>query len=110
MRVFWLIALAACAKGGTGPVGDDGVDAPSNATCGEPGLLPCEAIHVAPTGVDTNNGKADSPMKTLTAALSRASVPNPPLAVFVQAGTYRESIAMKQGVDVYGGFGTDWKR
>src|SRR5262245_48129803 len=108
MRVMLLIALAfvGCAKGGAGL---PDVDAPPGGG-DECGGLPCEALHVAPTGIDSNNGSPDSPMKTLTAALSRASIPNPPLAVFVQAGTYRETITMKPGVSVYGGFDASWAR
>ncbi len=107
-----IVLVAGCASGGTPGVDVDGSVTPSDgpASCGEPGLLPCIAIHVSKTGLDTNNGAEDSPMKTISAAITRAATVAPVLPVFIQAGIYDEIITMRAGVDLYGGFDTSWAR
>ncbi len=106
-----MAALCGCASGGhpdaTVDAGDPADAAP---TCGEPGLLPCTAIHVATSGNDSFNGSESSPMRSINAAIARAAGMAPPLPVFVRAGTYNEVVVMTDGVDVYGGFDETWAR
>ncbi|MDB4955032.1 MAG: virulence associated protein [Myxococcales bacterium] len=106
------VALAACARGSSGAdidaTGGGGTDgAPVDSSCG---ALPCTGIYVAQTGNDQATGTQAMPLKTIHAAVVKAALSTPPLAVFVQAGTYPEAVAMKAGVSVYGGFDTTWKR
>ncbi len=113
MRVAWFClaaATAACAHGnGDNPdAGADArfvtIDAPS---CND---LPCDAIYVSPAGNDSSAGTKETPVKTINVGITKAAGWNPPLAVFVQAGTYNEQVAMKVGVPVYGGFDETWTR
>ncbi|MBA3459618.1 MAG: hypothetical protein H0T46_06640, partial [Deltaproteobacteria bacterium] len=72
------------------------------------GALPCDAIHVSRSGNDTAAGTKTAPMKSINAAITKASTAVPPLAVFVHSGVYPESFTMKSGVSVYGGFDDAW--
>src|SRR5512141_2173194 len=111
-RALFLAALAACAHGSTGAAVDAHDGSGSNTTPDAPTCngLPCTAIYVAPTGNDSADGSMATPVKTITAGIAKASAASPKAAVFVQAGTYAEAVAMKPGVGVYGGFDTSWTR
>lgn len=110
MRLGILVALSvsACASGNTAaPDTGAPVDAyvmPDSAC----GALPCDAIYVARTGSDTAAGDKAAPLKTIAAAITKASASTPAVAVFVKGGVYPEAIAMKAGVSVYGGFDDAW--
>lgn len=116
MRWLAVIAFAGCASGGAPASpdadvgGKDGPPRPDAATCGEGELLPCNAVYVAPFGADTNVGDDRAPLKTIGAAIEKASAQEPPAAVIVQAGRYAEQIVMAPGVDVLGGFDETWTR
>ena len=111
--LFGLLALAACAHGKSGDdngTTDGGADAPaatqdSDDSCGG---LPCDAIYVAPTGADTATGTRADPVKTIGAGITKAAMRMPAVGVYVQTGEYDETVAMKAGVDVFGGFDTAW--
>jgi len=49
---------------------------------------PPPTLYVATTGVDTNPGTKELPLKTIAAALAKAQVDN---SIFVRAGTYRQT-------------------
>ena len=49
---------------------------------------PPPSLYVATTGIDTNPGTKDLPLRTLAAALSKAQVDN---TIFVRRGTYRQT-------------------
>src|SRR3954468_8987882 len=107
-----LVALVACAhgKGGDGTV-DGGADAPaptqdSDDSCAG---LPCDAVYVAPTGADTATGTRADPVKTINAGIAKAVLRTPAVGVYVQTGEYDETVAMKAGVDVFGGFDNAWQ-
>ena len=112
MRVAWfcLAAATACAHGSSDnadPAADARlvtIDAPS---CDG---LPCDAIYVSRAGNDAAAGTRETPLQSINAAITMASGWNPPMAVFVQSGTYNEQVAMKVGVPVYGGFDETWTR
>ncbi|MBV8760880.1 MAG: hypothetical protein JO257_26535, partial [Deltaproteobacteria bacterium] len=105
-----LLALVACAHGNEG----NGTDAaPADAPAGQDsdntcGGLPCEAIYVAPNGKDTATGTRSDPLKTIGAGITKASMHVPAVGVYVQVGDYSEQVAMKAGVDVFGGYDTSW--
>lgn len=83
-------------------------------------LLACSAafaaiIRVSPTGNDSNDGSTWTlAKKTVQAAINSAAAED---EIWVEAGTYVESISMKDGVGLYGGFAgseternqRDWK-
>jgi hypothetical protein len=112
MRTAALVAisLVACAHGRDGDAPDASVE--PDAAIVIPGTscdgLPCDALYVAPTGDDAAVGSKAAPMKTITAAITLAEIRH--FAVFVQAGTYEEAVAMHAGVSVYGGFDATWTR
>src|SRR5690606_5575084 len=107
MRSLGLAAavLAACASGKSESVdaGDPITDAapPIDSACG---ALPCDAIYVERSGVDSAPGTRAAPMKTISAAIAKAAGMATPHAVFVKSGVYPEPVTMMAGVDVYGGF------
>ena len=111
MRLGLLVALSVfgCASGNSGSpdTGGGPIDAyvMPDSGCG---ALPCDAIYVARSGNDTAAGTKMAPMKSIAAAITRASASMPPLAVFVKSGVYPEPITMKVGVSVYGGFDDAW--
>src|SRR5262245_49007930 len=118
MRRFLALALlGACAHGGgvgadvdaSGGNQDGTVLPPPDSGCGE---LPCEndVIYVAKGGLDLNDGTKASPLLTISAGVNMAAQSNPPKAVFVGAGVFDESLTMKPGLQVYGGFSPDWTR
>jgi hypothetical protein len=72
--------------------------------------LPCAAVYVAPGGDDANAGTKDAPLRSIAGAISRASKQSPRPAVFVQTGTFVETIEMQAAVSIYGGFGATWAR
>src|ERR1700733_13661721 len=112
LGLVWL-ALVACAHGNeTFDAGNGGGDgemgpAPVDAECG---TLPCVAVYVAGSGNDASTGTRTMPLKTIAAGIAMAAQVNPPLDVYVQAGTYAETLQMKSGVTIYGGFDTTWTR
>ena len=55
------------------------------------GLTPQKYIWVSPTGSDTNSGSEASPLKTIQAAVDKASAGT---AIMVTAGVYRESVEL----------------
>ena len=79
----------------------DGVDGDASAS-----------IFVATTGADTNVGTRQSPKRTIGAAIVAADAASPKKAVLVATGTYAESVTMRGGVSVYGGYdaNTNWSR
>src|ERR1041385_6413234 len=105
--LLWL-AAAACASGGNG-TSDASVDSSiytiDAPTCGN---LPCNAIYVSRAGNDASPGSKMAPMKTLDAAMAKAMMTVPPLAVFVAAGSYPEQVHMRAGIALYGGFDETW--
>ncbi len=61
-----------------------------------------KVIRVAPNGTDDNDGLSwDHAKATISAALATSQYGD---QVWVMSGTYRENIALKQGVGLYGGF------
>jgi hypothetical protein len=111
MRVLRYGALAfaaACASGGTATPDAAMMAVTQDAPfCGD---LPCDGIHVAPTGTDSAAGTKDAPLASISAGIAKASQSSPPLAVFVRAGVYTELVTMRSGVSVYGGFDMSWMR
>ncbi len=111
MRLGMLVALSVfgCASGNTASPDSGGgsIDAyvMPDSGCG---ALPCDAIYVTRSGSDSAAGTKMAPMKTISAAITKASASMPPLAVFVKSGVYPEPITMKAGVSVYGGFDDAW--
>src|SRR5262245_30832050 len=111
MRVAWMcLAAAACAHGNSGEP-DAAIDAKivtiDAQSCNN---LPCEAFYVSPSGNDSAAGTKETPLKTINAAIVKATGWSPPKAVFVQAGTYSDPVAMKAAVSVFGGFDETWTR
>jgi Ca2+-binding RTX toxin-like protein len=53
---------------------------------------PTRYIWVSPTGSNSNSGSQGSPLKTIQAAVDRAT---PGTAIMVKAGTYRENVQLK---------------
>ena len=108
LGILFALSISACASGNTAaPDTSAPLDAyvmPDSAC----GVLPCEAIYVSRTGSDVAAGDKGTPLKTIGAAITKASASTPPRAVFVKAGVYPEAFAMKAGVGVYGGFDDAW--
>jgi len=104
--VIIAVALAAgCSHGNN----HDAVDAAPDTVVDPCAGLPCPAIYVASGGDDAAAGTRDAPARTIGAGVAKAA--NGSLAaVFVQAGSYAEAIAMRSGVTIYGGFDASWNR
>ena len=65
-------------------------------------VLPENIIFVSPLGNDANDGKSwDKAMKSITTAIHVAPTGG---QVWVEEGTYQETVVMKNGMNVYGGF------
>jgi len=104
------VVLVGCAHG---KPNNDGVDAAPDTPvvvdsgCG---MLPCQAIYVAPSGSDTAAGTKDAPVQTISAGITKAAAAVPAEAVVVQAGSYAETLVVPSGVMIYGGFDASWSR
>jgi hypothetical protein len=70
------------------------------------------AIFVAPTGNDANPGTRGAPKRTITAAILAADAESPKKSVYISQGTYAETITLRAGVSLYGGYNalTNWSR
>lgn len=65
----------------------------------------CGPVFVAPTGTDWAAGTIEQPMRTISAAILRASRMTPVRDVYVSSnGTYNENLWVISGVNVYGGY------
>jgi hypothetical protein len=107
---LWLAVLAACAHGKDAGTVDAGEDAPastqdSDTSCGG---LQCDAVYVSKTGNDSAQGTRADPLKTINAGIAKASARMPAVPVYVGSGEYDETVTMKAGVDVWGGYDASW--
>jgi hypothetical protein len=64
--------------------------------------LVADAFFVSTQGLDTNPGTADQPFLTITKGISAAAADPLKRTVLVAEGTYSESIALADGVSVFG--------
>lgn len=71
---------------------------------------PAESVFVAPSGDDSNPGTRTAPKETVTDGLRTAFADPDKRAVLVQGGVYEETLYLKDGVDVIGGYDEDWER
>jgi hypothetical protein len=116
--VLALVALGvACAAGNAGSVGgwtDGGTSAQAEAGTIEDagGASPTGAppIYVATTGSDTAAGTSPTtPVQTIQAGLDLAAAcPGAPCVVLVAAGTYPQSLQLRDGVSLYGQYAPDF--
>ncbi|MBN8614261.1 MAG: hypothetical protein J0L92_26920, partial [Deltaproteobacteria bacterium] len=71
-----------------------------------------QSLYVAPDGDDAGPGSPTRPMRTIEAAIARASdsilTAMPRTHVFVASGTYTESVRLRDGVHVHGGYRRDF--
>ena len=81
----------------------DGVDQNCDGVDGEVG----NAVFVAKNGDDGDGGTIDAPMLTVNAAVDKALATNR-RDVYVATGVYSESVVLKDGVGLYGGFSSDF--
>jgi hypothetical protein len=110
---LWLAVLSACAHGNSGTVdaaggSDDASTVPTQDSDTSCGGLPCDAIYVSKSGNDSGAGNRAEPLKTINAGIAKAATREPPVAVYVGAGEYDETVTMKAGIDVYGGYDASW--
>lgn len=72
----------------------------------------CGPIFVATTGLDSNPGTIDAPMRTLNAAILAAKLHSPVRDVYVGAGMFSGRVLLAEGVNIYGGFdpANNWSR
>jgi hypothetical protein len=82
----------------------DGIDQNCDGVDGEKG----NAVFVAKNGDDSASGYVDSPLLTINAAVDKALATNR-RDVYVATGVYAESVVLKDGVGLYGGFSSDFK-
>ena len=66
------------------------------------------AVFVSGVGSNDNPGTRARPKRTLSAAVDTAKAQGK--AVYATFGEYNERLNVADGVGVYGGYGTDWKR
>ena len=70
-----------------------------------------QAVFVAPSGNDVNPGTRALPKRTLAAANALADAATPKKDVYAAAGSYAETLVVRDGVGVYGAYsGADWSR
>jgi hypothetical protein len=62
------------------------------------------AVFVSPFGDDGNDGTMAHPKKTIGAALAAATVGSPPKDIYLDRGTYNETVTMVPDVNIYGGY------
>lgn len=67
------------------------------------------AIFVSPVGDDANAGTRSAPKETLRAALDTAAAQGKDVYA-TQGNNYRERLVMRNGVGLYGGYDTAWRR
>jgi hypothetical protein len=67
------------------------------------------ALFVAKNGDDGNSGAIDQPLLTIKASLEEASASGK-RDVYVASGVYAESVALVQGVGLYGGYSSDFTK
>ena len=65
------------------------------------------AVFVAKNGNNNNDGTIDAPLLTIGAAITRAENDGK-RDVYVATGVYSESIVMVDGVNIYGGYSSDF--
>jgi hypothetical protein len=82
----------------------DGIDQNCDGVDGEVG----NAVFVAKNGNDGAGGTIDAPMLTVNAAVDKALATDR-RDVYVATGVYAESVVLKDGVGLYGGFSSDFK-
>ena len=82
----------------------DGVDQDCDGVDGETG----NAIFVAKNGNDAHAGTIEQPMLGINAAAAKA-MSEGKRDVYVATGVYNESVIMKEGVSLYGGYSSDFK-
>ena len=82
----------------------DGVDQNCDGADGDIG----NAIFVAKNGDDSQSGAIDRPMLTIQAALDKAHAAGK-RDVYVASGVYAQTIELKEGVGLYGGYSSDFK-
>ena len=82
------------------PPDADGIDANCDGVDGDA----ARAFFVARTGDDANPGTREAPLRSIGAAIVRA-VPGGRDHVYVAAGVYAESLTLRPGVSVFGGYG-----
>ncbi len=109
-------APTACVPGTPGVETCNGIDDDCDGSIDEEG---CSCIYVTPTGLDTNDGSAATPLKTINAGIAKAAagtIKRVCVASSATCGTtvdFAEAVVMKNGVSVYGGYqatGTIWPR
>ena len=68
-------------------------------------------LFVAEDGSNTNSGTREAPLATITFALDKAETEGKS-SIFVAAGNYAESVTMKPGIGIHGGYlrDADWTR
>ncbi|MBT9558575.1 MAG: hypothetical protein IV100_21275 [Myxococcales bacterium] len=66
-------------------------------------------VFVAPTGDDLSPCTMVAPCRTITRGLA-AAVANGATDIYVQSGTYNESLQLKSNKRIYGAYGADWSR
>ena len=82
----------------------DGKDTDCDGVDGEVG----NAVFVAKNGSDQNTGEIGAPMLTIVSAIARAEADSK-RDVYVATGVYNESVVLKPGANVYGGYSSDFK-
>jgi len=82
----------------------DGVDRNCDGIDGEV----ANGIFVAKNGSDSNPGTMTQPMLTIQAGIDKALVAPVKRDVYVATGVYAQSIELKSGVRVYGGYSSDF--
>ncbi|HJL22045.1 MAG TPA: hypothetical protein RMH80_07420, partial [Polyangiaceae bacterium LLY-WYZ-15_(1-7)] len=93
-----------------GPVGAVGEDLDVNCD-GADGIV-LESFYVAPDGNDAGPGSPTRPLRTIQVAIDRAAesletdAPRP--HVFVASGAYAESLELRDGVKLHGGYRRDY--
>ena len=81
----------------------DGVDQNCDGIDGDP----ANAVFVSPAGNDLNEGTPEAPVKTISMGLQRAQEKGKG-HVYVAEGFYQETVALRDGIQVFGGFISDF--
>ena len=81
----------------------DGVDQNCDGIDGDP----ANAVFVSPDGNDLNPGTPEQPVRTISMGLQRAQE-QVKGHVYVAAGMFKETVKLKEGVQVFGGFAGDF--
>jgi hypothetical protein len=86
----------------------DDPDVPGDANCDGVEGVAANGVFVAKNGNDSHAGTIDAPLGTVQAGIDKAQASAFKKSVYVATGVYGESIVLRPGVSLFGGYSSDF--